>query len=420
MVSTQEQFEQVQAVKKLINTASEEVKNQALLAMAEHLVAATEKILTANARDMEEAKGKISEVMLDRLYLDASRIQAMATGIREVVALPDPIGEILETSHLENGLLITKKRVAMGVIGIIYESRPNVTSDAAALAIKSGNAVVLRSGKDAYQTAHAIVIALKKGLEETGIHPDVIQLVEDTSRESSYAMMKAKGYLDLLIPRGGAGLISAVVENAIVPVIETGTGIVHVYVDKDADEEKALSIVNNAKTSRPSVCNAMEVLMVHENIAATFLPRLEQVLVNKRKEAGLEPIQLRLDEKASQFISGQAAEAQDFDTEFLDYVLAVKVVSGLEEAVEHIEAHSTHHSDAIVTDNAEAAAYFAEQVDSAAVYVNASTRFTDGGQFGLGCEMGISTQKLHALGPMGLKELTSYKYVVTGNGQIRE
>lgn len=420
MVSTQEQFEQVQAVKKSINTASEELKNQALLAMADHLVATTEEILTANARDMEEAKGKISEVMLDRLYLDAGRIQDMATGIREVVALPDPIGETLETNHLENGLVITKKRVAMGVIGIIYESRPNVTSDAAALAIKSGNAVVLRSGKDAFQTAHAIVVALKKGLEESGIHPDVIQLVEDTSRESSYAMMKAKGYLDLLIPRGGAGLISAVVENAIVPVIETGTGIVHVYVDKDADEDKALSIVNNAKTSRPSVCNAMEVLLVHENIAATFLPRLEQVLVNEREEAGLEPIQLRLDEKARQFISGEVAKSQDFDTEFLDYVLAVKVVSSLEEAVEHIEAHSTHHSDAIVTENPVAAAYFVEQVDSAAVYVNASTRFTDGGQFGLGCEMGISTQKLHARGPMGLKELTSYKYVVNGSGQIRE
>lgn len=420
MVSTQEQFEQVQSVKKSINTASEAVKNQALLAMADHLVAATEEILAANALDMEAAKGKISDVMLDRLYLDAGRIEAMATGIREVVALPDPIGEVLETSQLENGLVITKKRVSMGVIGIIYESRPNVTSDAAALALKSGNAVVLRSGKDAYQTAHAIVKALKKGLETTTIHPDVIQLVEDTSRESSYAMMKAKGYLDLLIPRGGAGLINAVVENAIVPVIETGTGIVHVYVDKDADEDKALSIINNAKTSRPSVCNAMEVLLVHEDKVISFLPRLEQVLVADRKEAGLEPIQFRLDEKASQFVSGQAAEAQDFDTEFLDYVLAVKVVSSLEEAVEHIETHSTHHSDAIVTENSEAAAYFTDQVDSAAVYVNASTRFTDGGQFGLGCEMGISTQKLHARGPMGLKELTSYKYVVTGDGQIRE
>ena len=423
MVSTQEQFELVQAVKKTINTASETVKNQALLAMADHLLTATEEILAANARDMEAAKGKISDVMLDRLYLDESRIQAMATGIRDVVALPDPIGEVLERSQLENGLVITKKRVAMGVIGIIgiiYESRPNVTSDAAALALKSGNAVVLRSGKDAYQTAHAIVTALKKGLETTTIHPDVIQLVEDTSRESSYTMMKAKGYLDLLIPRGGAGLINAVVENAIVPVIETGTGIVHVYVDKDADEDKALSIINNAKTSRPSVCNAMEVLLVHQDKAASFLPRLEQVLVADRKEAGLEPIQFRLDAKASQYISGQAVVAQDFDTEFLDYVLAVKVVSSLEEAVEHIEAHSTHHSDAIVTENADAIAYFTDQVDSAAVYVNASTRFTDGGQFGLGCEMGISTQKLHARGPMGLKELTSYKYVVTGDGQIRE
>ena len=420
MVSTQEQFEQVKAVKKSINTASETVKNQALLAMADHLVKATEDILAANALDMEAAKGKISDVMLDRLYLDAGRIEAMASGIREVVALPDPIGEILETNPLENGLVITKKRVAMGVIGIIYESRPNVTSDAAALALKSGNAVVLRSGKDAYQTAHAIVKALKKGLESTTIHPDVIQLVEDTSRESSFAMMKAKGYLDLLIPRGGAGLINAVVENAIVPVIETGTGIVHVYVDKDADEDKALSIINNAKTSRPSVCNAMEVLLVHEDIAVSFLPCLEQVLVVERKEAGLEPIQFRLDSKASQFVSGQAAEDQDFDTEFLDYILAIKIVGSLEEAVDHIEAHSTHHSDAIVTKNADAAAYFTDQVDSAAVYVNASTRFTDGGQFGLGCEMGISTQKLHARGPMGLKELTSYKYVVAGDGQIRE
>ena len=374
MVSTQEQFEQVQAVKKSINTASEAVKNQALLAMADQLLAATEEILEANALDMAAAKGKISDVMLDRLYLDEGRIEAMARGIREVVALPDPIGEVLETSQLENGLVITKKRVAMG----------------------------------------------EKGLETTIIHPEVIQLVEDTSRESSYAMMKAKGYLDLLIPRGGAGLINAVVENAIVPVIETGTGIVHVYVDKDADEDKALSIINNAKTSRPSVCNAMEVLLVHEDKAASFLPRLEQVLVAERKEAGLEPIQFRLDSQASQFVSGRAAEAQDFDTEFLDYILAIKVVSSLEEAVEHIEAHSTHHSDAIVTENAEAAAYFTDQVDSAAVYVNASTRFTDGGQFGLGCEMGISTQKLHARGPMGLKELTSYKYVVTGDGQIRE
>ena len=415
MVSTQEQFEQVQAVKKSINTASEEVKNQALLAMADHLLAATEEILAANALDMEAAKGKISDVMLDRLYLDESRIEAMATGIREVVALPDPIGEVLETSQLENGLVITKKRVAMGVIGIIYESRPNVTSDAAALALKSGNAVVLRSGKDAYQTAHAIVTALKKGLETTTIHPDVIQLVEDTSRESSYAMMKAKGYLDLLIPRGGAGLINAVVENAIVPVIETGTGIVHVYVDKDADFQKALAIIENAKTSRPSVCNAMEVLLVDRAIASDFLPLVKERLVDARERS----VELRLDEQAQAIISGTAAQEQDFDTEFLDYILAVKVVDGVEEAVDHVEAHSTHHSDAIVTENPETAAYFTKQVDSAAVYVNASTRFTDGGQFGLGCEMGISTQKLHARGPMGLREMTSYKYIISGNGQVR-
>lgn len=420
MVTTQEQLERVNQVKKSINTASTELKNQALSAMADQLVAATASILEANKLDMETAKGKISNVMLDRLFLDAGRIEAMAQGIRDVISLPDPIGEVLETNQLENGLDITKKRVAMGVIGIIYESRPNVTSDAAALALKSGNAVVLRSGKDAYQSAHAIVTALKAGLAETAINPEVIQLIEDTSRDSSYAMMKAKGYLDLLIPRGGAGLINAVVENAIVPVIETGTGIVHVYVDKDADLDKALTIVNNAKTSRPSVCNSMEVLLVHQDVAGQFLPALETALVADRKQAGKDPVQFRLDEKAAANISGQVAGADDFDTEFLDYVLAVKVVDSVEEAVDHIETHSTHHSDAIVTENPATAAYFTDQVDSAAVYVNASTRFTDGGQFGLGCEMGISTQKLHARGPMGLRELTSYKYVVQGSGQIRE
>ena len=420
METTQEQLALARSAKKSINTASTALKNQALEAMASQLLKATEVILAANQIDMEAARGKISEVMLDRLFLDQERIAGMAQGIRALIDLPDPIGEVLDTEVLENGLEIQKVRVAMGVIGIIYESRPNVTSDAAALAIKSGNAVVLRTGKDAFHSAQAIVTALKAGLEEVGLNPDLLQLIQDTSRASSLAMMKAKGYLDLLIPRGGAGLIQAVVENAIVPVIETGTGIVHVYVDKDADEDKALSIINNAKTSRPSVCNAMEVLLIHEDKAASFLPRLEKVLVTSRKEAGLEPIQFRLDSKASQFLSGRAAEAQDFDTEFLDYILAVKVVSSLEEAVAHIEVHSTHHSDAIVTENAETAAFFTDQVDSAAVYVNASTRFTDGGQFGLGCEMGISTQKLHARGPMGLKELTSYKYVVTGDGQIRE
>ena len=415
METTQEQLALARSAKKSINTAGTALKNQALEAMAGQLLKATEAILAANQIDMEAACGKISEVMLDRLFLDQERIAAMAQGIRALIDLPDPIGEVLDTEVLENGLEIQKVRVAMGVIGIIYESRPNVTSDAAALAIKSGNAVVLRTGKDAFHSAQAIVSALKAGLEEAGLNPDLLQLIQDTSRASSLAMMKAKGYLDLLIPRGGAGLIQAVVENAIVPVIETGTGIVHVYVDKEADFQKALAIIENAKTSRPSVCNAMEVLLVDQAIASDFLPLVKERLVDERERS----VELRLDEDAQAIISGAAAQEQDFDTEFLDYILAVKVVDGVEEAVDHIEAHSTHHSDAIVTENSETAAYFTKLVDSAAVYVNASTRFTDGGQFGLGCEMGISTQKLHARGPMGLREMTSYKYIVSGNGQVR-
>lgn len=415
MGTTQEQLALAKSAKKSINTSSTALKNQALEAMASQLLKATEAILAANQIDMEAARGKISEVMLDRLFLDQERIAGMAQGIRALIDLPDPIGEVLDTEVLENGLEIQKVRVAMGVIGIIYESRPNVTSDAAALAIKSGNAVVLRTGKDAFHSAQAIVTALKAGLEEAGFNPDLLQLIQDTSRASSLAMMKAKGYLDLLIPRGGAGLIQAVVENAIVPVIETGTGIVHVYVDKEADFQKALAIIENAKTSRPSVCNAMEVLLVDRAIASDFLPLVKERLVDERERS----VELRLDEDAQAIISGTAAQEQDFDTEFLDYILAVKVVDGVEEAVDHIEAHSTHHSDAIVTENPETAAYFTKQVDSTAVYVNASTRFTDGGQFGLGCEMGISTQKLHARGPMGLREMTSYKYIVSGNGQVR-
>ena len=415
METTQEQLALARSAKKSINTASTALKNQALEAMASQLLKATEAILAANQIDMEAARGKISEVMLDRLFLDQERIEGMAQGIRALIDLLDPIGEVLDTEVLDNGLEIQKVRVAMGVIGIIYEIRPNVTSDAAALAIKSGNAVVLRTGKDAFHSAQAIVTALKAGLEEAGLHPDLLQLIQDTSRASSLAMMKAKGYLDLLIPRGGAGLIQAVVENAIVPVIETGTGIVHVYVDKDADFQKALAIIENAKTSRPSVCNAMEVLLVDQAIASDFLTLVKERLVDEQERS----VELRLDEDAQAIISGTAAQEQDFDTEFLDYILAVKVVDGVDEAVGHIEAHSTHHSDAIVTENPETAAYFTKQVDSAAVYVNASTRFTDGGQFGLGCEMGISTQKLHARGPMGLREMTSYKYIVSGNGQVR-
>ena len=415
MGTTQEQLALARSAKKSINTANTALKNQALEAMASQLLKATEAILVANQIDMEAARGKISEVMLDRLFLDQERIAGMAQGIRALIDLPDPIGEVLDTEVLENGLEIQKVRVAMGVIGIIYESRPNVTSDAAALAIKSGDAVVLRTGKDAFHSAQAIVTALKAGLEESGLNPDLLQLIQDTSRASSLALMKAKGYLDLLIPRGGAGLIQAVVENAIVPVIETGTGIVHVYVDKEADFQKALAIIENAKTSRPSVCNAMEVLLVDRAIASDFLPLVKERLVDARERS----VELRLDEQAQAIISGTAAQEQDFDTEFLDYILAVKVVDGVAEAVDHIEAHSTHHSDAIVTENPETAAYFTKQVDSAAVYVNVSTRFTDGGQFGLGCEMGISTQKLHGRGPMGLREMTSYKYIVSGNGQVR-
>lgn len=385
MGTTQEQLALARSAKKSINTASTALKNQALEAMASQLLKATEAILVANQIDMEAARGKISEVMLDRLFLDQERIVGMAQGIRSLIDLPDPIGEVLDTEVLENGLEIKKVRVAMGVIGIIYESRPNVTSDAAALAIKSGNAVVLRTGKDAFHSAQAIVTALKAGLEEAGLNPDLLQLIQ------------------------------AVVENAIVPVIETGTGIVHVYVDKEADFQKALAIIENAKTSRPSVCNAMEVLLVDQAIASDFLPLVKERLVEARERS----VELRLDEQAQAIISGTAAQELDFDTEFLDYILAVKVVDGVEEATNHIEAHSTHHSDAIVTENSETAAYFTKQVDSATVYVNASTRFTDGGQFGLGCEMGISTQKLHARGPMGLREMTSYKYIVIGNGQVR-
>jgi glutamate-5-semialdehyde dehydrogenase len=415
METTQEQLSLARSAKKSINTADTALKNQALEAMAGQLLKATEAILTANQVDMEAARGKISEVMLDRLFLDQERIAGMAEGIRALIDLPDPIGEVLDTEVLENGLEIQKVRVAMGVIGIIYESRPNVTSDAAALAIKSGNAVVLRTGKDAFHSAQAIVTALKAGLEEAGLNPDLLQLIQDTSRASSLAMMKAKGYLDLLIPRGGAGLIQAVVENAIVPVIETGTGIVHVYVDKEADFQKGLAIIENAKTSRPSVCNAMEVLLVDQAIASDFLPLVKERLVDERERS----VELRLGAQAQAIIPGTIAQEEDFDTEFLDYILAIKVVDGVEQATDHIEAHSTHHSDAIVTENPETAAYFTKQVDSATVYVNASTRFTDGGQFGLGCEMGISTQKLHARGPMGLREMTSYKYIVSGNGQVR-
>ena len=402
-----------------IRSAGAEEKDRLLLAMAESLEANSEDILRENAKDMEAAKGTISDVMLDRLALTESRIHAMAEGIREAAALPDHVGRALAQFKRPNGMTITKRQVPLGLVAIIYESRPNVTSDAAALCIKSGNVCMLRSGKEAYRSSHAIVTALKAGVEAAGGDADIVNIVEDTTHASAQALMTADGLVDLLIPRGGKGLIRACVENATVPCIETGTGICHVYVDRDADLDMAVKIIVNAKTSRPSVCNAEEVCLVHRAIAKDFLPRLKTALVDERKAAGLVPVELRLDEAAAEIIPGTMATEHDFDTEFLDYILAVAVVDDLDAAIAHVQQHSTHHSDCIVTENQAAADRFVDEVDSAAVYVNVSTRFTDGGEFGLGCEMGISTQKLHARGPMGLDELSTYKYVITGSGQVR-
>ena len=400
----------VRSAKTQMALADTLTKNQALLAMAQALEEHTEEILAANALDLEQARETVSSVMLDRLALSPERIADMAEGIRQVAALPNPVGEILSTTTLPNGLTVRKTSVPMGVIAIIYESRPNVTSDAAALALKAGSACILRSGKEAHRSASAIVKALQQGILAAGLPENCLGLVEDTSRESAKELMEARGYVDLLIPRGGAGLIKACVEQAKVPVIQTGTGICHTYVDKDADLSMALDILQNAKCSRPSVCNACEVCLVHEAIAEKFLPLLKEKLSQ---------VELRLDPKASAIISGTPAGDQDFDTEFLDYILAVKVVGSAEEAISHIAAHSTGHSECIVTNCGETARLFTASVDASAVYWNASTRFTDGGQFGLGCEMGISTQKLHARGPMGLQELCTYKYIVCGCGQTR-
>ncbi|MBR2316182.1 MAG: glutamate-5-semialdehyde dehydrogenase [Clostridia bacterium] len=406
------------AKQEIANLTSEE-KNLALNEMAVALVAAEEEILAANVIDIEKAQGVISPVMIDRLMLDSQRIESMAKGIRDVALLPDPVGRALDEITRGDGLKITKVSVPMGVVAIIYESRPNVTSDAAALALKSGNVCVLRGGKEAFNSGNAIVKALKNGLRKAGVTEDAVNLVQDTSRNSATALMTAKGYVDLLIPRGGAGLISACVKNATVPCIETGTGICHVYVEKTADLEKAVKIIVNAKTSRPSVCNAEEVLIVDKGVAEAFLPMIHKALVTDRVAEGLAPVELRLDGFAQKYIEGKAAGENDFNTEFLDYILAVKCVDGVKEAVEHISAHSTGHSEAIVTESDEAKKYFVSRVDSSAVYVNSSTRFTDGGEFGLGCEMGISTQKLHARGPMGLRELNTYKYVIYGDGHTR-
>lgn len=407
------------AAKTQVGTLTTEQKNNALLCMAEALLAQKEAILEANEQDMLRAKGTVSDVMLDRLQLTEERLEAMARGIRDVAALPDPVGRVLEENTREDGLQITKVAVPVGVIAIIYESRPNVTSDAAALALKSGNVCVLRGGKEAISSATAIVAALRRGLMRAGVTENAVNLVTDTSRDSARALMTADAYVDLLIPRGGAGLIRACVTGATVPCIATGTGICHIYVERSADLKKALAILENAKTSRPSVCNAAEVLLLDKRIAAEFLPRVKEALVTRRLEKGLTPVELRLDAYAAGIIDGVAACETDYDTEFLDYILAVRCVENTAEAIAHIAAHSTGHSEAIVSEDAAAVAAFTAAVDSAAVYVNASTRFTDGGEFGLGCEMGISTQKLHARGPMGLRELTTYKYIVRGNGHVR-
>ncbi len=418
-MTTLEILRRAKQAKSAMALAGPDVKNRALSAMAEALEAQAPAILAANALDVEAARGAVSEVMLDRLALDQGRIGGMAQGVREVAALPDPVGLVLRREVRPNGLVIEKTAVPMGVVAIIYESRPNVTSDAAALALKAGSACVLRCGKEARRSAAAIAAALREGLSAAGLPRHALGLVEDATRQSARELMTASGLVDLLIPRGGAGLIRACVDQATVPVIETGTGICHIYVDKDADLDMALDIVDNAKCSRPSVCNAAEVCLVHREIAPAFLPRLRERLVDGRAARGLPAVELRLDREAAAVIPGTPAGPADFDTEFLDYILAVKVVDGVDGACAHIAAHSTGHSEAVVTRDEETARRFTALVDSAAVYWNASTRFTDGGVFGLGCEMGISTQRLHARGPMGLAELCSYKYVVCGTGQVR-
>ena len=418
-MTTLELLQRAKAAKRAMALADTRTKNRALLAMADALLDNTQAILTANGLDLIEAKGTVSPVMLDRLALSEERVFGMAQGVREVAELPDPAGRVVSRVERPNGLVIEKTAVPMGVIAIIYESRPNVTSDAAALALKAGSACVLRCGKEAHRSAAAITAALREGLAAAGLPQDALGLVEDTSRQSARELMTADRLVDLLIPRGGAGLIRACVDSATVPVIETGTGICHVYVDRDADVNMALDIVDNAKCSRPSVCNAAEVCLVHRDVAGAFLPRLRERLVDARKAKRLPPVELRLDEESAVVVKGVPAGEGDFDTEFLDYILAVKVVGGADEAAAHIAAHSTGHSEAIVTENGETARRFTALVDSAAVYWNASTRFTDGGVFGLGCEMGISTQRLHARGPMGLAELCTYKYVISGTGQVR-
>lgn len=418
-MTTLEILENAKEVKLQAMLLDTDKKNEALCAMADKLIENTDKILEANKKDVENARGVISDVMIDRLSLSVDRIKAMADGIRQVALLPDPVGRILDRTVREDGLVIEKTAVPIGVTAIIYESRPNVTSDAAALSLKSGNVCVLRGGKEAFRSAFAIVTALREGLKKAGLSQNLVNLIEDTTRQSASDLMQAVGYVDLLIPRGGKGLISACLQNAKVPCIQTGTGICHIYVDESADFKMALKIINNAKTSRPSVCNAAESLLVHKNIAQGFLPLLKKVLIDDREKDGLIPVELRCDEGAFAILGTKKAGAEDFDTEFLDYILAVSVTDSVNSAIEHIAKHSTGHSECIISQNDDNISLFTSAVDSSSVYVNASTRFTDGGEFGLGCEMGISTQKLHARGPMGLRELTTYKYIIKGEGHVR-
>ncbi len=418
MATTIEIMKRAKAISSSLSLLQESKKNEILALMADSLESATSDILSANAEDVERSKGILSDVMIDRLILTADRIKSMANGIRDVIKLPDPVGRVISSQTLPNGLKIEKVGVPLGVVAIIYESRPNVTSDAAALCFKSGNACVLKCGKEAHKTSMAIIGAIKSALAPFGFE-DAVNILEDNTREAATELMHAVDYIDVLIPRGGAGLIRSCVENAKVPCIKTGTGICHIYVDKDADTNKALNIIENAKTQRPSVCNAAEVCIVHKDIASSFLPQLFELLRTKRENNGKIPVEFRVDAYAAAIIDGTPASETDFDTEFLDYILAIKVVDSLDEAIKHITEHSTQHSEAIITENTESAEFFLNAIDSTSVYWNASTRFTDGGEFGLGCEIGISTQKMHARGPMGLCELTSYKYKIRGNGQVR-
>ena len=397
-----------------LSILSTKTKNNALALMAKELLDSKEEIIRANKIDMQEAKNKnVSETLLDRLYLNDKRVEDMATGLLEIVKLPDPVGEIISMWKRPNNLQIGQKRVPIGVIGIIYESRPNVTCDAAGLCLKSGNATILRGGSDAINSNKAIVKALRNGIEKSGLPKDAIQLVSDTDREVAQKMMRLNEYIDVLIPRGGENLIKSVVKNATIPVIETGTGNCHIYVDESADFNMAIDIVLNAKTQRPGVCNAAEKLLIHENISKEFLPKVVKALREKN-------VEIRGDEKSKEVVDDIIlAKDEEWDKEYLDYIIAVKIVENVDEAIKHINNHGTKHSEAIITESYKNSQKFLERVDAAAVYVNASTRFTDGREFGFGAEIGISTQKLHARGPMGLKELTSTKYIIYGNGQIR-